>query len=152
MCFGGGKSSAATIVMPKTDDYDRQFEMQKAAMEAQMRNGAQLMQQQLQSSLQRKRDLMDRIAKMQTDKAMNPEDIGEMVDERVQTIMSAAKGLNPSSNAQMVKMGREKGASRESDVDRSGGGAKRSGKDGLRIRRNAPKDSAGVGLSITSGD
>ena len=152
MCFGGGKSSAATIVMPKTDSYDRQFEMQKAAMEAQMNNNSMLMQQQLQSALKRKEDLMSRIAQSQTDKANDPAALSQMVDQRVQTIMSTAKNLNPSSNAQMVKMGREQGASRQSDVDRPGGGAKKTGKDGLRIRRNAPKNSAGVGLTITSGD
>ena len=155
MCFGGGKSSAATIMMPKTDDYDRQFEMQKAAMEAQMRNNSMLMQQQLQSSLQRKRDLMDKIAQMQTEKAEDPVDIGAMVDDRVQTILSASKALTPKPQAPNIQIGdvaREKGASNMSDVDRKHGGAKKSGKGGLRIRRNAQASGKGVGLSITTGD
>ena len=63
MCFGGGQKSApqSTIYMPATDDYDRQFEMQKMLLENQMKNNAMLMQQQLASALDRKRGLMDRI-------------------------------------------------------------------------------------------
>ena len=51
--------------MPATDDYDRQFEMQKMLLENQMKNNAMLMQQQLASALDRKRNLMDRITQSQ---------------------------------------------------------------------------------------
>lgn len=164
MCTGGGGGSRATIYMPKTDSYDRQFEMQKAAMEAQMRNNSMLMQQQLQSSLLRKQEMMDKITQMQVDKAQDPVAIDQMVDDRVETIMAAVQSLTPepkdseepanrfAPNVQIGDVAREKGASRTSDVDRDRGGAKKSGKAGLRIRRNAQASGKGVGLSISSGD
>lgn len=154
MCSGGG-GSPATIYMPKTDDYDRQFDQLKTAIEAQTSNNSMIMQQQLQSSLQRKEDLMDRIIQAQVQRANDPVEIDAMVDERVNTILSATKSLMPQQSASNVQIGdvaREKGASRMSDVDRDRGGAKRSGKAGLRIRRNLQATGKGVGLSISSGD
>ena len=156
MCMGGGGGGGqSTIYMPKTDDYDRQFEMQKAAMESQMRNNSMLMQQQLQSSLQRKQDLMDKITRMHNEKANDPAALDAMVDKRVETILAATERLKPQPQASGVQIGdvaREKGASNLSDVDRHRGGAKKSGKAGLRIRRNAQASGKGVGLSISSGD
>lgn len=155
MCSGGGGGGQSTIYMPKTESYDRQFEMQKAAMESQMRNNSMLMQQQLQSSLQRKQELMDKITRMQTEKAEDPVALDAMVDKRVETILAATERLKPQPQAPSVQIGdvaREKGASNLSDVDRHRGGAKKSGKAGLRIRRNAQASGKGVGLSISSGD
>ena len=151
MCFGGGQQSApqSTIYMPATDDYDRQFEMQKMLLENQMKNNAMLMQQQLASALDRKRDLMDRIAQSQVEKAQTPAVVEEEAQERITIIQGPAQNLVPQPQAADIKMGRERGASRDSDVDRKRGGAKKSGKGGLRIARNAPKSSAGVGLNIS---
>lgn len=151
MCFGGRQQSApqSTIYMPATDDYDRQFEMQKMLLENQMKNNAMLMQQQLASALDRKRDLMDRIAQSQVQKAQTPQVVEEEAQERITIIQGPAQNLVPQPQAADIKMGRERGASRESDVDRKRGGAKKSGKGGLRIARNTPKSSAGVGLNIS---
>lgn len=120
-----------------------------------MRNNSMLMQQQLQSSLQRKQELMDRITMQQMQAANDPVAIDEMVDNRVQTILAATESLKPQPTAPSVTIGdvaREKGASKMSDVDRDRGGAKKSGKAGLRIRRNSTATGKGVGLSISSGD
>ena len=146
MCSGGG-GSQATIYMPDTDKYNQQFEMQKAAIEAQMQNGTKLMQQQLQSSLQRKESLMEKLTMLEMKKANDPATIDAMVDQRVATMMAASKSLIPEDSAQQVRIG----ASRDSDVEGKLGGAKKSGKAGLRIRRNPSQASTGtgVGLSIT---
>ena len=151
MCFGGGQQSApqSTIYMPKTDDYDRQFEMQKMLMEQQMNNQMRAMQGQLASALDRKRDLMDRIAQSQTQAAETPAVVEEEAEERIRVIMAPAQNLVPQPQAANINMGRERGASRDSDVNRDRGGAKKSGKGGLRIPRNQPKSSAGVGLNIS---
>ena len=151
MCFGGGQKSApqSTIYMPATDDYDRQFEMQKMLLENQMKNNAMLMQQQLASALDRKRNLMDRITQSQIEKAQAPAAVEEEAQQRIEIIQGPVQNLIPQPSAGDIKMGRERGASRESDVDRQRGGAKKSGKGGLRIARNAPKSSAGVGLNIS---
>ena len=151
MCFGGRQQAApqSTIYMPATDDYDRQFEMQKMLLENQMKNNNALMQQQLASALDRKRNLMDRIAQSQIEKAQSTADISEEAMERIEIIQGPVQTLVPQPSAADIKMGRERGASRDSDVDRRRGGAKKSGKGGLRIARNAPKSSAGVGLNIS---
>lgn len=155
MCFGGGgqQSNPATIIMPDTNAYDDQFQMQKMLMEQQMRNNSMLMQQQLQSALDRKRDLMDRITTEKVTQAKAPEVVEEKAEERIKVIMAPAQNLVPQPQAADINMGRERGASRESDVNKKLGGAKKSGKSGLRISRNAGSASgAGVGLTISSGD
>ena len=74
MCFGGGQQSpAATIYMPKTSEYDRQFEMQKTLLENQMSNNNALMQQQLSSTLDRQRELMDRLVQSQVQRQNQPQ-------------------------------------------------------------------------------
>ena len=108
-----------------------------------------LMQQQLASALDRKRDLMDRIAQSQTQAAETPavvEEEAEATDPRNHGPSTEPGASTPAAN---INMGRERGASRDSDVNRDRGGAKKSGKGGLRIPRNQPKSSAGVGLNIS---
>lgn len=162
MCMGGGQKSApaATIVMPDTGRYDRQLDDQMRAMREQMDGQQKLLQQQLQSSLQRNADMMSRMAQRQIDQANNSAAIDEAVQERFDTIRGPVEDLVPedAAPAQIISSGqiapgaREKGASRESDVNR--GGAKKAGKSGLRIARSSPKKSTksfgqGAGLNIT---
>lgn len=145
MCFGGGQQSpAATIYMPKTSEYDRQFEMQKTLLENQMNNSNALMQQQLSGTLDRQRELMEDLVQSQVQKADSAAAVGDQARERFSIIQGPAQSLVPQSQSGGVRVG----ASRDSDVERRGGGAKKSGKAGLRIARNAPKSGAGVGLNI----
>ena len=161
MCFGGGRQSAqpATIIMPDTNRYDSLLDDQMRAMREQMDNQQKILQQQLQSSLQRNRDLMDRVTQRRIEQASSPVVIEEKVQERNDVIRGPVEDLVPDtaavqptqivSSAQIAPGVREKGASRKSDVDR--GGAKKPGKSGLRIARTTPKKSfsQGAGLNIT---
>ena len=55
MCFGGG--SRATITKPDYNAYDKQFQLQKEAIQTSTSNELKLKQQELQSSLGRKPDI-----------------------------------------------------------------------------------------------
>ena len=152
MCFGGGRQQAApaTIIMPDTDRYDRGLDDQMRAIREQMDGQQKLLQDQLQSSLQRNQDLMERITTAKTDQANNAEAIDRAVAERFKTIRGPVQDLVPQQGAQSIVTGaQQKGASKESDVKR--GGAKKSGKAGLRIARTKPKTKfgQGAGLNIT---
>ena len=50
MCFGGG-GSPATIYAPDYSAYDREFDLQKTAIEQSMNNSSRLMQSQLDAAL-----------------------------------------------------------------------------------------------------
>lgn len=147
MCSGGSK--AATITMPDTSAYDRQFDLQKEAIMQQMNSGMDKAQFQLQSSLKRNEQLMEKLVQLEEDEANDPGSIASMVDERIATMMSISESLVPDKGAAGVQVG----ASRKSDVEGALGGAKTKGKAGLRIRRRtkAPTSGDGVGLSISSG-
>ena len=155
MCMGGGQRSApaATIVMPDTGGYDRRLDDQMRAMREQMDGQQKALQQQLQSSLQRNQDMMARITQRKTDQANSAAAIDRAVQERFNTLRGPVEDLVPQQGAQSVVTGaQQKGASRDSDVKR--GGAKKSGKSGLRIVRSTPKKSSqsfgqGAGLNIT---
>lgn len=164
MCFGGRQQAAApaTIIMPETRGYDSRLEDQMRAMREQMDNQQKLLQDQLQSSLARNADMMDRIVQSKTDQANSAEAIDRAVAERFDILRGPVADLVPEpaavqpqqivSSGQIAPGAREKGASRESDVNR--GGAKKAGKGGLRIARSAPKKSSksfgqGAGLNIT---
>ena len=155
MCFGGRQQSApaATIIMPDTGGYDDRLDDQMRALREQMNGQQAALQQQLQSALQRNQDMMARMAQRRTNQANSPEAIDRAVQERFDTLRGPVQDLVPQQSAQSVITGaQQKGASRESDVER--GGAKKSGKSGLRIVRSAPKKSSqvfgqGAGLNIT---
>ena len=160
MCSGGSAPAPATIIMPDTNSYDSQLEAQMDAIRTQMDNQQKLLQQQLQSSLQRNSDLMNQLTLNKIEQANSPAAIDYAVAERFQTLQGPIEDLvaqrsTPSiiSGSQFLTGAREKGASRESDVKREGG-AKKPGKDGLRIKLTAPKKSnnvfgQGAGLNIT---
>lgn len=59
MCFGGGGGGGATITMPDTAAYDRQFELQKTAIEQSMNNSNNLLQSKLQDSLRQQQMVLD---------------------------------------------------------------------------------------------
>lgn len=156
MCFGGSKPQPATIFMPATDQYDDQLDRQYDLLRQQMDNQNKLMQQQIQSGQDRNAALMERIVAARESKADSAEYIDQQVQDRLDAIRGPVEDLVPEQGAQMVISSavrpgeREKGASRDSDViDR--GGAKKSGKSGLRIRLTSQKASQGkgTGLNIT---
>ena len=145
--------------MPDTDRYDDRLEAQMRAIREQMDNQQKMLQQQLQSSLQRNQEMMQRLAMNKIAQANSPAAIDAAVAKRFDTIRGPVESLVPERSAQTVISGaqftqgaREKGASRDSDVKR--GGAKKPGKDGLRIKLTTPKTSSnvfgqGAGLNIT---
>lgn len=56
MCSGGG--GAATITQPDYSAYNKQFDLQKSAIDQAMNSGAQLMQQQLNQSMTAKQQAL----------------------------------------------------------------------------------------------
>ena len=147
MCSGGSRAPRAVITMSDTSAYDRQFEMQRSLIQQQMDSGREAMQMQLQSSLQRNQDMMAQIADVKKERAESAEAIEEEIATRNRVLLSTAQSLVPQQGAQGVVTG----ASRNSDTNKIGGGAKKSGKSGLRITRTkgTKKSSAGAGLNIT---
>ena len=63
MCmFGGGGGQPATITKPDYTAYDRQFELQKAAIENQITNQNTTMQNTLHNALSEKQDALSQLA------------------------------------------------------------------------------------------
>lgn len=128
MCFGGG--SRATITKPDYNAYDKQFELQKDAIQTSMSNELKLKQQELQTSLSDKADIQ---------RALN-EQIRIQAENTNAQAMRLAQVIGPpppEKSAQAPVIGSKR---------------KKLGKQGLRIRRGvAPTSSAsGAGLNITA--
>ena len=135
MCMGGGGGSPATITMPDTSAYDRQFEMQKAAIDSQMNNNTMLMQQQLQATLREQNQLRADIAEAKVLKADNQ----KALEEEAQRMSVLVGAPPPEPTAQAPKVG-----SRDRNVNT------RKGKSSLRIGRKVASSSGqGTGLNIT---
>ena len=135
MCMGGGGGSPATITMPDTSAYDRQFELQKAAIDSQMNNSSMLMQQQLQGVLREQNTLRADIADAKAAKAENQAALEEEA-ERLSVLVGAPP---PEPTAKAPKIG-----TRERNVNT------RKGKSSLRIGRKVASSSGqGTGLNIT---
>ena len=135
MCMGGGGGSPATITMPDTSAYDRQFELQKAAIDSQMNNNTMLMQQQLQASLRQQNQLRSDIAEAKVLKADNQ----KALEEEAQRMSVLVGAPPPEPTAQAPKVG-----SRDRNVNT------RKGKSALRIGRKVASSSGqGTGLNIT---
>ena len=132
MCGGG--SSPGTIYQPDYNAYDKQFALQRSAIESQMNNSAMAVQQQLQSALQSKQAVQsqiseDRIAAANDASALNEEAM------RLSTLIGAPP---PEETAQAPKVG-----ARERGLD------SRKGRKTLRIGKTANSSSQGTGLNIT---
>ena len=69
MCFGGGSSQPAIINVPSYPDYDDSFDLRKDAIDQAMNNQMLLAQQQLQTTLSGKNDLLMQMAMMQRQEA-----------------------------------------------------------------------------------
>lgn len=128
MCFGGG--SRATITKPDYNAYDKQFELQKEAIQSSMNNDLRLMQQELQTSL--------------SDKA----DIQRQLNEQI-------KIQAENTNAQAMRLAQVIGPpppEKSAQAPVIGSKRKKLGKERLRIRRRSTPTSAasGAGLNITA--
>jgi hypothetical protein len=135
MCMGGGGGSRGTIMMPDTSAYDRQFEMQKAAIDSQMNNTAMLMQNQLQGALQDQNLLRQQIAEAKVTQADNQKALEE--EAKRMSVLVGAPPPEPTAQAPIV-------GTRERNVNT------RKGKSALRIGRKVANSSGqGTGLNIT---
>lgn len=134
MCSGGG-GGGGTIVMPDTRAYDRQFDLQRAAMEQQMNNSSQLMQQQLQASLQKKNDLATQIREIKVEQANST----QALEEQAMRLSALIGPPPPEETAKAPAVG-----SRDRNVKTT------KGKSALRIRRSSSGSfGQGAGLNIT---
>jgi len=130
MCFGGG-GSRATITKPDYNAYNKQFELQKAAIESSMDSRTQLMQSKLESALAAQQKQRQKIF---DDRQMAVENANEQAMRLAQLIGTPP----PEQNAQAPDIGiRERGIN------------SRKGKSSLRIGRSAKSSAKGTGLNIT---
>ena len=138
MC-GGGRAAPATIVMPNTQAYDREFDLQRSAIEQQMQGQAQLMQAQLQQSMKSMEDLLQQIKDFKVDEAQS----AERLDEQARRMSVLIGSPPPEESAKAPLVGPERNASET-------GSTKRKGKSQLRIgRTTATTSGKGAGLNIT---
>jgi len=134
MCMGGG-GSGATITMPDTGAYEQQFDLQRRAIEQQMNNGMQLMQNELQNSLRAKEDLLTQIKDIKKERA----DSAEALDEQARRMSVLVGAPPPEKAAEAPAIG---------TADRKVSTTK--GKSQLRISRTtAASFGQGAGLNIT---
>jgi hypothetical protein len=130
MCFGGG-GSPATIYAPDYSAYDREFALQKAAIEQSMSSNSQLMQTQLNAALRQQGQVKEDSVALQRQLAENSSAqamrmaqlIGTPPPEKTADAPVVAGNRNPATNK---------------------------GKSALRIeRQTATSSGAGSGLNIS---
>jgi len=133
MCMGGG-GKRATITQPDYSAYNQQFQLQKDAIDQSMNNSSTLMQQQLQSSLQKQNSVRAEIAEARVAKADNQKALQDEA-RRLSVLMGPPP---PEPTAQAPEIGtRDRGINT------------RKGKSSMRIGRKVAKGSAkGSGLNI----
>ena len=132
MCGGGGER--ATIYQPDYNAYDKQFALQRSAIESQINNGTNAMQQQLQGVFQTQNTVRSEIAE---DRIAAANDASSLSEEamRLSTLIGAPP---PEKSAQAPEIG-----SRDRGVKTT------KGRKSLRIGRTANSSSQGTGLNIT---
>lgn len=134
MC-GGGSSKRATITMPDTRAYDKQFEMQKAAIDAQMNNSSMLMQQQLNAALRNQSDVRQQVRDVKVEQAEKEEKLEEQA--RRMSVLAGPPPPEPTAQAPII-------GSRDRKQNT------RKGKGSLRIGRTVARSNGqGAGLNIT---
>ena len=132
MCGGGGQR--ATIYQPDYNAYDKQFALQRSAIESQMNNSTMAVQQQLQSALRAQQSVQTQISE---DKIAAANDAAALNEEamRLSTLIGTPP---PEKSAQAPEVG-----SRDRGVKTT------KGRKSLRIGRTANSSSQGTGLNIT---
>lgn len=137
MCMGGGGGGGGTIVMPDTSAYEQQFDLQRRAIEQQMNNGTQLMQNELQNSLRQKQDLLTQIKDIKKEQA----DSAAALDEQAMRLSTLIGPPPPEQTAKAPLVG----GSRE-----NASASQKKGKSSLRIgRTTSSRYGQGAGLNIT---
>ena len=128
MCFGGG--SRATITKPDYNAYDKQFELQKEAIQNSMDANLRAKQQELQTSLGDKADIQRKLNEQIRLQAEN-------TNAQAMRLAQVIGPPPPEKSAQAPVIGSKR---------------KKLGKERLRIRRGTtPTSSAsGAGLNITA--
>ena len=132
MCGGGG--GGGTIYQPDYNAYDKQFDLQRSAIESQINNSSMAMQQQLQGALRSQADVREGI---NDDKIAAANDASALSEEamRLSTLIGAPP---PEKSAQAPEIG-----SRDRGVKTT------KGRKSLRIGRTADSSGQGTGLNIT---
>ena len=129
MCFGGG-GGRATITKPDYNAYDKQFELQKEAIQNSMDANLRAKQQELQTSLGNKADIQRKLNEQIRLQAEN-------TNAQAMRLAQVIGPPPPEKSAQAPVIGSKR---------------KKLGKERLRIRRaQSPTASAsGAGLNITA--
>ena len=127
MC--GGSPKRATIYQPDYNAYDKQFDLQKSAIESQMNSSAMAAQQQLQNVLQTQNSVRSTIAKEKVEAANDASALNEEA-MRLSTLIGAPPP-------------------EESVGSRARGVKTTKGRKALRIGLTANSSSQGTGLNIT---
>ena len=132
MCSGGG--NRGTIYQPDYNAYDKQFDLQRSAIESQMNSSSMAIQQQLQGALQTQAAARTEI---NNEKIAAAEDASQLNAEalRLSTLIGTPP---PEKSAQAPAIG-----SRDRGIET------RKGRKTLRIGRTANSTSQGAGLNIT---
>ena len=135
MCGGGRSAPRAKIEVPDYRAYDRQFDLQKDAIERGMNSGTQALQAELQGVLRETTGLKEKLLDLEEQEATNQAALEEKAT-RLSLLMGTPP---PEPNAQAPEIGAK---DRDLDV--------RKGKKSLRIRQASAQSSAkGTGLNIT---
>lgn len=130
MCFGGG-GSAATITKPDYNAYDKQFQLQKDAIERSMEGNTKLVQQQLNTALRQKQSTLDELTSVQ-------KQLAENTNAQAMRLAQVIGPPPPEKHAQAPVIGAK------------ARGLRGKGKSGLRIgRATASKRSKGSGAQLT---
>ena len=133
MCFGGG-GDRATIRQPDYNAYNRQFQLQKEAIDAQINNSTALMQQRLDASLRQQNAARAEISEAKVARADSQRAL-EAEANRLSVLLGPPP---PEETAQGPQVG-----SRERGINT------RKGKSSLRIGKSAKSSAKGTGLNIT---
>ena len=130
MCFGGG-GSAATITKPDYNAYDKQFQLQKDAIERSLEGNTRLVQQQLTNALSKKQSTLEQLTNTQRQLAEN-------TNAQAMRLAQVIGPPPPEKHAQAPVIGAK------------ARGLRGKGKSGLRIGRStATKRSKGSGAQLT---
>ena len=130
MCFGGG-GSAATITKPDYNAYDKQFQLQKDAIERSMEGNTRLVQQQLNTALRQKQSTLDELTSVQ-------KQLAENTNAQAMRLAQVIGPPPPEKHAQAPVIGAK------------ARGLRGKGKSGLRIGRATPsKRGKGSGTQLT---
>lgn len=133
MC-GGSRPKPATITVPDYGQYNRQFDLQKAAIDKTMSDALTATQNRLDAALRKQNEVKERVADIVTEKAEEQEALEEEA-KRLSVLLGPPP---PEKNAQSVKIG-------DRDEDSKG----KKGKSSLRIKRTTATSSGqGTGLNI----